>query len=290
MIFGFISIDWDNQVLKTIGEILLDSGFEWMELHYPRYANGDNFFEEYRKINANLIKKYNPSLSLHLPGGDVNPASINWRIRQESLRQLKEAIDFGKEMGVSLVVMHPGEIRDVDFPPDAEKVEFERVRDSIAEARGRAWRLNVDAVVECANYAQKKGMKMTVENLFSPATLLKTSEQAHQFLLDANNSNIYWTLDAGHAFRAGINPAVFIERLGREVIHLHLNDNDGNCDLHLPLGKGSIDFVPLIQTLKKFDYKRAIVLEITSNKTEDFLESKAFLEDLLKGGEMSGGQ
>ncbi len=286
MEFGFISIDWDNRALKELGDELLNSGFTWMELHYPKYANGDAFFREYVKINRYLADQYQPHLSLHLPAGDLNPASTNIGIRQESLRQIKEAIDFGAEMGVSIAVMHPGELRDADFPKEGQEVKYESVRNSIAQALERAWKLNIDAVVECANYAKQKGMKLTIENLFIPQTLIKTPEQVRKFLSDVklNHQNVYSTIDSGHAFRAGLEPAEFIKILGEKVVHLHLNDNNGSCDLHLPLGKGSIDFIPFFHNLLKINYQGAVILEIMSTIAKDFIESKNFIEKLWQQG------
>lgn len=280
MEFGFICIDWDNKALNELGKELLNAGFTWMEIHYPKYSNGDAFFEGYVETIRDLTQRYHPHLSLHLPAGDLNPASTNLGIRQESLRQISEAIDFGAQMGAGLAVMHPGELREADFPDGGGEVTYESVRNSIARALKGAWKLNIDAVAECAARAEQKGMKLTVENLFIPQTLLKTPEQMRRFLGDVRNKNVYCTVDAGHAFRAGLEPADFIKQLGKNVIHLHLNDNDGSCDLHLPLGKGSIDFVPLLRELVKVDYRGAVILEITSVAASDFVESMGVLKKL----------
>jgi sugar phosphate isomerase/epimerase len=282
MEFGFICIDWDNKALNELGKELLNAGFTWMEIHYPKYSNGDAFFEEYVETIRDLAQRYHPHLSFHLPAGDLNPASTNLGIRQESLRQINEAIDFGAQMGAGLAVMHPGELREADFPDGGGEVTYESVRNSIARALEGAWKLNIDAVAECAARAEHKGMKLTVENLFIPQTLLKTPEQMRRFLGDVRNKNVYCTVDVGHAFRAGLEPADFIKQLGENVIHLHLNDNDGSCDLHLPLGKGSIDFVPLLRELVKVDYRGAIILEITSVDASDFIESRGVLKKLLQ--------
>lgn len=54
-------------------------------------------------------------------------------------------------------------------------------------------------------------------------------------------------LDVGHAFsHANIPLNTWIKVLGHRIGHVHLHDNDGINDLHLPLGKGNI---PLYETL-----------------------------------------
>ncbi len=279
---GFISIDWDNRALKELGEELLSSGFSWMEIHYPRYTNSDAFFEEYWETNQYLIERYQPGLSIHLPAGDINPASFNRRFRRESLDQLREAIDLGAEIGASLVVMHPGELREADFPEEERQSECDDIRQSIAEAVERAWKLNLEGVIECAGTAKAKNITLTVENMFNAETLIKKPEQARKFLAEIDSYGVGLTLDAGHAYRARIQPADFVKNLGEKVFHLHLNDNDGSCDLHLPLGKGSINFASLLKALEAVNYQGALVLEISSSRAKDFIESRLFLQNLLQ--------
>jgi sugar phosphate isomerase/epimerase len=43
--------------------------------------------------------------------------------------------------------------------------------------------------------------------------------------------------------------ADWLSALGTRVTHLHLHDNDGTADQHLPLGQGTIDFAYLFRFL-----------------------------------------
>ena len=282
MEFGFISIDWGNESLLELAEELLTAGFTWVEVHYPRYTKAAASFGGYEKTNRALIRRYHPHVSLHLPAGDINPASFNRQIRQESLRQLKEAMDFGQGIGASLAVMHPGELREADFPEDGRPIRHESARRSVAAALTRARKLNVDAVAECADYAEARGMQLTVENLFGTHSLIKTPDQAWTLLRDVGHRNVHWTVDVGHAIRAGIAPVEFVKTLGEEVVHCHLNDNDGSCDLHLPLGQGVVDWVAWARAVEKVGYRGAFVFEISSSRAQDFIESRSLIQNALK--------
>jgi sugar phosphate isomerase/epimerase len=58
---------------------------------------------------------------------------------------------------------------------------------------------------------------------------------------------------------------------------MHLHDNFGEFDNHLPLGDGNINFPRIFRALKKINYTGRIILEMT--KTEDILKSRKFLEE-----------
>ena len=49
-------------------------------------------------------------LTLHSSSYDLNITSTNPGIRQESLRQVKQSILIGKQLGVKTVVVHPGHL------------------------------------------------------------------------------------------------------------------------------------------------------------------------------------
>ncbi len=55
----------------------------------------------------------------------------------------------------------------------------------------------------------------------------------------------------GHCFDAGhwqlfgrLNMAEWLDAIGPRLFHLHLHDNHGSADEHLPVGDGIIDFTP----------------------------------------------
>ena len=87
-----------------------------------------------------------------------------------------------------------------------------------------------------------------------------------------NRSNVGITLDVGHAVIAGHNPLDYVHLLFDELFHVHLHDNHGETDEHLPLGQGVIDYVGLIQTLKQLGYQGAITLEFDVEDPDRFAD------------------
>ena len=67
-------------------------------------------------------------------------------------------------------------------------------------------------------------------------------------------------LDTGHAALAG-GPQHWIQSLPRRIITLHLHDNDGARDQHLPPGMGIIDWPGTLQALRAIGYDGPLVSE-----------------------------
>jgi sugar phosphate isomerase/epimerase len=84
-------------------------------------------------------------------------------------------------------------------------------------------------------------------------------------------------MDIGHQSVFGKAPlSDWIENLAPWIRHLHLHDNHGDFDAHLPLGAGSIDLEPLSALLAACDPFPVITLE--PHRQEDLLESIRYLD------------
>ena len=92
-------------------------------------------------------------------------------------------------------------------------------------------------------YAQGDA-EIIAENLpFEPATMMRSPEEIARFV---EGLGIGLLLDVGHfhvsAYQMGFDFAGGVKAVAKYVRELHLHDNNGRADQHLPLGQGSIDF------------------------------------------------
>jgi len=96
--------------------------------------------------------------------------------------------------------------------------------------------------------------------------------------LFAANPGLGFHLDIGHFNLNGRNPGDFAEAFSKRLTHVHLHDNDGNRDLHLPMGAGKIDWNAFIPRLKAV-YDGTVTIEVFSIDRDYVLLSKRrFLE------------
>jgi sugar phosphate isomerase/epimerase len=132
--------------------------------------------------------------------------------------------------------------------------------------------LQTESLKSIARQAAQFQIKILYESLGSARDSLKNIGRILEL-----NPQIDFHADIGHLNLYQKNPieglSAFKERLG----HVHMHDNDGMRDLHLPVGTGTIDWVNLIPHLKKI-YDGTITLEIFSSDKSYVLLSKKKLE------------
>jgi sugar phosphate isomerase/epimerase len=118
----------------------------------------------------------------------------------------------------------------------------------------------IDLLKGIIDRAKESGITVCLENLSETA-----SDMSKPFN-DLPSLNL--TLDLGHAqLLTDVNRGhEFIEQFPGRIKHIHLHDNRGGHshldDLHLPPGKGVVDFQKIFEKLKEMGYDRTITLEL----------------------------
>ncbi len=125
-----------------------------------------------------------------------------------------------------------------------------------------------ESIQKILNFAREVGVKIMLEPL---GTIHDHARSIDRLL--ALNKGLYFQADIGHLNIFGREPVQYLRRYKDKLMHVHMHDNDGVDDLHLPIGAGSIDWDHLISELKSF-YDGTITLEIFSDDREYVLYSK----------------
>jgi sugar phosphate isomerase/epimerase len=162
---------------------------------------------------------YNIDVFLHSPTIDLNPGSLNPGIREETLKQLKETIDFAVKINAKAITTHPGLIHRLE----------ERIRTY-------GMKHAIETIGNANDYAMEKGIKLSVENMPNNYKYFCNSAEEHQFFI--NKCGSYATVDTGHANTCKDVKAFFDIK---KIAYYHLNDNNGEKDQHLALGEGTFD-------------------------------------------------
>ena len=173
-------------------------------------------------------------------------------LREQSRRLLAVAFEAFAAAGVHLVNVHPDPITRMF---------------SEAEVRIR----NAEAIAQLADDAEERGVRLMVENL--GRSFRDVEDLAPIF---AASEKVGFHLDVGHAhmFRGKGEPnrtASLLEAFGDRLAHVHIHDNLGGEDLHLPLGVGTIDWREMARVLKGAGWNGTVTLEI-------FAEERAYLD------------
>ncbi len=108
--------------------------------------------------------------------------------------------------------------------------------------------------------AEENHVALAFENLFVGEF---TSAQALKELLSAfDGANVGYCLDVGHAHLTGQNLPETIRAMGDRLLCVHIHDNDGQKDNHLPPFQGNIDWATVAPALKTSGYRGDFTLEV----------------------------
>ena len=192
-------------------------------------------------IDSEILESYSLKYSIHAPFMDVNIASPQDQSRLNSIAQIKSSIDLANEINAEAVVVHPGLISFLANKYFKKEV-YEFANQSIKEI---------------GDYAKDLGVMATIENMPNFESMI------YQNIVDLNQllveNEMHMTLDIGHANHVGYAPD---EMIFDSIKHVHVHDNLGDDDSHLPLGEGSIDLKYIINTLESKNYDGIYILEV----------------------------
>ncbi len=218
MKIGFSTLALFMSSLEQCLETASKDGFQLMEIlcegpHWPRnvLAMKKNEFEAFY---SNDIDVY-----LHSPTIDLNPASLNQGIREETLKQLMETVDFAALIGASAITTHPGMIHRLEN-----------------RVRNYGMKHAIETLARANEYAEEIGIKFSVENMPNRYAYFCNSADEHQYFLEECVS--YDTVLTVLANK-NHDPESFFKI--KKIAYYHLNDNNGDKDEHLPLGDGTFD-------------------------------------------------
>ena len=192
---------------------------------------------------AQTLEKAKVRPTVHAPFFDLNPGALDPLIRQATYQRLSQALSAAGKLNATLMVIHPG--FDKWRYPNLDQVWLSLAKEF--------FRPLLEQAAAC-------GCRLAIENIYeaAPNTLVQ--------LLDEIDSEWFGhCFDAGHWHLFGKRSmSEWLEAISPRLFHLHLHDNHGRADEHLPVGDGTIDFTPLKLHLRKLSTLPSITLEAHS--------------------------
>jgi sugar phosphate isomerase/epimerase len=234
-------------------------GFDYLELAMdPPQAHYSTISENKAAI-LKALDSHSMQLVCHLPTF-VSIADLTESIRKASLTEMFKSLEVAAELNALKVVLHPGHIGGLGV--------------FVKETVLRFGRESLMAIIAKAN---QLGICICLENMFPRFQTYFEPEHFGEIL--EQFADLKLTLDTGHANidnRDGTKILDFIRHFSHRIGHVHLSDNLGKRDDHLPLGSGTIEFNSVAKALKDCGYDDTITLEIFS---EDRRHLKVGKED-----------
>lgn len=243
-------------ILAEIEEIAT-LGFDYLELAMdPPLAHYSTILDN-KKAILKALDSHSMQLVCHLPTF-VSIADLTESIRKASLTEMYKSLEAAAELNALKVVLHPGHVGGLGIY--VMETVLQLGRESLAAIIAKAERL---------------GLCLYLENMFPRFRTYSEPEQFREIL--AQFPNLKLTLDTGHANIEnpdGNKIHDFIRHFSHRIAHIHLSDNLGKRDDHLPIGEGTIDFDSVAKALKDCGYDDTITLEIFAEDRRKLQASK----------------
>lgn len=221
-------------LLKEI-EWVGKNGFDFLDLTIEPTRAYDIKLDKVKKLlkdfDLDIIGHTNPWLPFALPIKSI---------QETCLKEFKKYTNIFSKLGAELMNVHPTYF----IPHHSEEEMIQQ---------------NIVFFKKVESITKEKGIQLMLENFIKPFDSVKTFRRilreipSIKVLLDVGHANIGQEKNLAESF---------FKEFPNKIAHLHLSDNKGKDDDHLPLGVGYVDWRSIVKIIKKHKYDKTITLEI----------------------------
>jgi sugar phosphate isomerase/epimerase len=257
MNFPIIPIVDEIDSIASLGFDYIEIAMDQPEAHYSSLA-------ENQSAVRRALESHGIGVVCHLPTF-VSTADLTDSIRRASVTEMKRSLSVAADLGAEKVVLHPSMISGMG--PHVPERSRDYAFDFLSEMLGQG---------------EKRGLTICLENMM-PRNGFGV-EPAELELIFRTFPELKFTLDSGHANlddREGNRLITLVECFADRLEHVHLSDNRGIYDEHLPLGRGSINIHGLVEMLKSIAYDKTITLEVFVDNSLLLVESREMVKAML---------
>ena len=214
-------------------------GIEVMAFAYPDLLDGD-----WRSVLVRYKTLLEPVklITMHGPFMDMASGSPDQQINEVCKGRFRHAIRIAHDLGAKIVVLHANFIASIHTE----------------EYRSGWQRRNISFWEQIADYAAQMNVTVAVENMweFDPDII-------GDVLKKIDHPNLRACLDIGHAHLYSQVPFdEWLSTMAPYLVHIHVNNNDGEMDVHGGLGAGVLDYQKLLAAVRTLPNKPSITLEM----------------------------
>lgn len=217
--------------------------------------------KELKPLCRALFKK-GLTCTVHAPYSDLSPGAIDPEVRRLTLRRFYKLLETAVWFSPLNVVFHPG------YMPMVHK---EYLEEWVKRAQ-ETWYL-------VGRRAEQLGLVISLENVF------EEGPEVLKGLFEGIGLPFGFCFDLGHWFTfANSDLGNWMEAFSDRLLEVHLHDNHGSKDEHLPPGEGRIDFLGLLPLLPGKD---ALIFTVEVYEEAKALKALEAAKSLLEASSAS---
>ncbi|MDN5347617.1 MAG: hypothetical protein PWP65_1181 [Clostridia bacterium] len=231
--------------LEESFKALANMGYRYIEIPTapPHFWPRSMDLKEREAIRKAAAKNGLEIVAINPTGQDLNLASTNPGIYEETIVQLKEQIKLAHDLGAKVIVFPGGRVHSLVPAP------VEKARQLVKEALER-----------CVEDAEKFRVVFGLENV--PFSFLKLATDLISIIKEINSPFLGITYDIPNAFMVE-DPIKGLEEVAPYLALVHVSDTTKKSWGHMPIGTGEVDFAAVARKLIQIGYKGITILEVT---------------------------
>ena len=236
---------WGTEIDESLFPVLEEIkniGFDGVEI--PIFnTNPDHWIGWRKKIDELELS----AIAVTINGPEHNQISADASIRKNTLERNKMALECAAILGSKLLT----------GPFHSALGVFSGTKANTEEKKWAAENLYL-----LSEHASTLGITLGLEylNRFE-SYLVSCADELIELVNEINHPNCKMMFDSFHANIEEKNLSSAIEKMGNNLVHVQLSENDRST-----LGKGHINFSEIIKTLEKINYEGMISIEAFSAK------------------------
>ena len=213
--------------------------FEIVDFASPAVLNDMQEYRYRKEFYKHHLASFPNRITLHGAFIDVLVSSPDQAIKRASQEKVRICLETAVELNADSIVFHTG------FNPVIRNPSY---RANYLQQSALFWR----------RMAEEYSIEILLENMWEsePNTIAELLDNIY-------NTKVNVCLDLGHHHVFGRESlASWLNVLGSRVSYLHLSDNKGDIDAHLPLGAGNIDWRGFNNEIQQLTNLPRVVLEV----------------------------
>ena len=232
----------------------------WKYVHWCHHWNDDFLYglHELAQLEAWLKELGLGMLDIHASHGREKAwDSAREYERQAGVDLVKNRLEMAARLGCRVIILHPARTK--------------------AEGGPKRWDSLRRSLTDLLPDLRRLGVRIAIENMAEPDTF----DQLDQLMAEFSPEVAGLCYDSGHGCIAG-NGLDRLAPLAPRLIALHLNDNDGQGDLHQPPFMGRVDWARLAGIVRQSGYDRPAMSVEVVVKNSGLPDEGAFLRQTLE--------
>lgn len=226
-------------------EVASAQGYDAIEICGNRpHCNPDDMRQE----DIDHIKELSKRYGLPLISFEPEMPYFTWkdpRWQEESREYFKKCIKLCKDLEIPMIVTA------------ALQCSYETTVDE-------DWKMFIDCLKEFAEYSERIDGPVLILEPVTPweGNILTRSDDILRAMKAVDSPKVKAMLDFAAPLTVGEPSSNYFEKLGRDLIHLHLVDCNRDSEDHLIFGDGELPLEELLHMLKSYGYDGYCTVEI----------------------------